>query len=477
MPPLNISTNANITVCAKSTLASPGTEDYILFYDSENSYHLTGAKNIAGTFSFYDYEVPVSGGLNYKGVIDASGNPNFPAAVVGDLYVVSVAGTICGIPVNVGDVLISKAIQAAGCVPGNWTIIEANGVNWQLDGNPVAAEKFIGTTTAFNFPIRTNNVQRATYTSAGKYGFGTNTPVAAYEIQGTTAVLVGTTTINPFVALSSQGGAFFSEFKTTIGAGLPVTARNNGLTFGVIAGNPVIQYYGGADSIYYDQSIATVFNTAPSEAPSFNAHGAQLYFNSTSATIDKASSYIANSANFLAGCTVANLFGFYAAGLQADLPNLGTTTNYYAYYGENQTGTVGVPAATARWGFYINDVCNNYLAGYLSIGATTAAITSALDITSTLRGVLIPRMTTAQRNAIAAPANSLLIYNSTTLKYNYYDTASVSWFTFVRGVAQTYTPTNVTTDRSYDANATTIDELADVLGTLIIDLQTSGAIL
>lgn len=39
-----------------------------------------------------------------------------------------------------------------------------------------------------------------------------------------------------------------------------------------------------------------------------------------------------------------------------------------------------------------------------------------------------------------------------------------------------YTPTNVTTDRSYDANATTIDELADVLGTLIADLQSMGLI-
>jgi hypothetical protein len=39
-----------------------------------------------------------------------------------------------------------------------------------------------------------------------------------------------------------------------------------------------------------------------------------------------------------------------------------------------------------------------------------------------------------------------------------------------------YTPTNVTTDRAYDANATTLDELADVLGTLIADLQAKGFI-
>lgn len=39
-----------------------------------------------------------------------------------------------------------------------------------------------------------------------------------------------------------------------------------------------------------------------------------------------------------------------------------------------------------------------------------------------------------------------------------------------------YTPSNVATDRSYDANSTTLDEIADVLGTLIADLQATGLI-
>ena len=39
-----------------------------------------------------------------------------------------------------------------------------------------------------------------------------------------------------------------------------------------------------------------------------------------------------------------------------------------------------------------------------------------------------------------------------------------------------YTPTNVTTDRAYDANATSVAELADVLGTLIADLQSLGIV-
>jgi hypothetical protein len=39
-----------------------------------------------------------------------------------------------------------------------------------------------------------------------------------------------------------------------------------------------------------------------------------------------------------------------------------------------------------------------------------------------------------------------------------------------------YTPTNVTTDRAYDANSTNVAELADILGTLIADLQNQGLI-
>lgn len=44
----------------------------------------------------------------------------------------------------------------------------------------------------------------------------------------------------------------------------------------------------------------------------------------------------------------------------------------------------------------------------------------------------------------------------------------------ILGTPQTYTPTNVTPDRSFDADATTTAELADVVGTLIADLQAAG---
>lgn len=56
-----------------------------------------------------------------------------------------------------------------------------------------------------------------------------------------------------------------------------------------------------------------------------------------------------------------------------------------------------------------------------------------------------------------------------------HDGAGVGFFGTAPAVqAAAYTPTNVAADRSYDANATTVNELADVLGTLIADLQSYG---
>jgi hypothetical protein len=56
---------------------------------------------------------------------------------------------------------------------------------------------------------------------------------------------------------------------------------------------------------------------------------------------------------------------------------------------------------------------------------------------------------------------------------------SAAWVSSSAWVATsaTYTESNVTADRSYDANATTLDEIADVLGTLIADLRAVGVVL
>jgi len=50
----------------------------------------------------------------------------------------------------------------------------------------------------------------------------------------------------------------------------------------------------------------------------------------------------------------------------------------------------------------------------VGVGTTTPDASSALDIASTTKGLLIPRMTETQRDAISSPATGLMVYQTTT---------------------------------------------------------------
>ncbi|OHB77363.1 MAG: hypothetical protein A2Z34_11500 [Planctomycetes bacterium RBG_16_59_8] len=59
-------------------------------------------------------------------------------------------------------------------------------------------------------------------------------------------------------------------------------------------------------------------------------------------------------------------------------------------------------------------------AGNIGIGTTSPATSAMLDVSSTTGAILIPRMTTAQRNALTA-ANGMIVYNTSTNAFNFYE--------------------------------------------------------
>src|SRR4029078_12894801 len=93
----------------------------------------------------------------------------------------------------------------------------------------------------------------------------------------------------------------------------------------------------------------------------------------------------------------------------------------------------------------------------ITTDGTSPDNSAMLDIKSTSKGILIPRMTVAQRTAIASPANGLLIYQ----------TDGTTGFYFYNGIA--WTPISATagplTGWATTGNAAT-DSLVNFIGTI-----------
>ena len=67
----------------------------------------------------------------------------------------------------------------------------------------------------------------------------------------------------------------------------------------------------------------------------------------------------------------------------------------------------------------------------VGINTTSPNASAALDITSTDKGLLIPRMTAAERDAIASPANALLIWNTSNNSFEVYKNTCSCWVTMI----------------------------------------------
>ncbi len=95
----------------------------------------------------------------------------------------------------------------------------------------------------------------------------------------------------------------------------------------------------------------------------------------------------------------------------------GNTVGVEKYFGTNDNFSIPI---------YTNGVPVGIISktGSFGIGTVTPNASASLDITSTTRGFLAPRMTTGQRDAIASPATGLFIYNTSSSFFNYWSGAA-----------------------------------------------------
>lgn len=137
---------------------------------------------------------------------------------------------------------------------------------------------------------------------------------------------------------------------------------------------------------------------------------------------------------------------------------------------------------TTSWTVSGNNQYSN-VSGSVSVGTSLANSSALLDIASTTKGVLFPRMTTSQRLTISSPAAGLVVYD--TDKDELYHYNGTSWLAIVNGAYWNRPITSrsriANTADSVGIGTSSATEKLDVNGNirvrnnLIADNQVSGA--
>ena len=129
--------------------------------------------------------------------------------------------------------------------------------------------------------------------------------------------------------------------------------------------------------------------------------------------------------------------------------------------GSGREGDVAVDTTNGKWYQKDSSAWNEFIQtqkvesdGRVGIGTLTPDASAELDVVSTDKGVLVPRMTTAQKTAISTPATGLLVYDTDLLAFSYWDGSSWEQISTSVVANSNFAEDNLTLtgDRTHDFN-------------------------
>ena len=404
------------------------------------------------------------------------------------------------------------------------------GILFGIPGIPFdGAIDYNNVNTANGFQFRTNgNLTRMVIDNAGNVGIGTIgalAPAAKLEIIHNGASTNGTALlINQNVIGNADGpkiqfkktmtspkswtagilngidlGTFgISEDGGTGGFGNPrfAIAQGGNVGIGTTSPNQRLSVTSGDDArvnIYSNGGSVGIIdavsnaNTATARWLSINPSGANVGIGTQSPTAQLS---LASAGTELAGTAMSNSFKTNAGSLGGTIGNeisiaslgfLGANNIALGIRGYRSSTGTDWTSTSILLGYDVDNTVRpaSFFAmgsnGNFGFGIAAPAASAKLDVTSTTSGFLPPRMTTAQRDAIASPVPGLMVFNSSTQTIDYYSLYGWSSLKVViaggnkllGGTADETTPSiQKTTDGGYIvAGTSTSSANGDVTGT------------
>jgi hypothetical protein len=339
-------------------------------------------------------------------------------ATKGSGTVTSVAtgyGLSGGTITTTGTIIVDSAIVASrlrvGKVVDSLALVKQNVLTNPVTGTGTTnyVSKFTGTSTIGNSLI---------YDNGSRIGIGTTSPAADLDLRGGSNQSIylisteGTDQDNSIESYRSSGGAWSSMLY-------------RGLTHQFLsgpAGGPLVE------SARFTSSNEFLLNTT-TDAGDYKLQVSGNAYVTGTTILARSSGNVGvgteSPASF--GKVGIRTSGGTEAGVGIYSPSTTNGAKLTLYDDQNNAGIYTVPTVNGSDLVLQTNGSERFRivssTGVVSINDATPETSAQLDVFSTTRGFLPPRMTSTQRDAISSPAAGLVIYNTTTLKLQVYTTA------------------------------------------------------
>lgn len=414
----------NVTFYAD--VEQPGA-DFTLAGDGGHRLAFTDASGatLRGAVGVYGDGTHVQNLENLPVIINAGVGPAWSFNIDGSLTVAGLINSVTD-PVNPQDAATKNYVDSNGMVPGTsatGTVVVVDytalsGATFTVAGHTLTegVEWFAtsdNNTTAISLRNAINTLKEVYAVRIWSYppGFSNNLSISAFQVEGSNSIDLAT---SDAVNLTISGSTLTGE----------VDPGNKTFGSGNSGGSLVLTTDGGGSAV----SVVRVgggitLTTGSSSAGGVHNFGGGL----TLTTGDLTGSPVDNNATggsiLLTTGTCGHTFTYTAPKLVGGSITL--TTGYAGDATGTETGgSITLTAYTPSRGGNLLLTGTAASRGQVGIGTAAPDASASLDIVSTTRGVLFPRMTQTQRDNIASPAVGLMLWNLDSNKLQAWDGSS-----------------------------------------------------